>query len=171
MKKTKMVSSLTALICVILMSGCASIVSKSKYPVTITSEPSRAKVVIKDNTTGQICFEGQTPTIVTLSTSAGYFRGKSYTATFTKPGYTDRIVDINRGFDGWYIGNVVFGLLGGPIGFLVVDPMTGAMWTLPQDVTATLTEDMAISQKSEDVNILSLDQVPSDMLDQMVQVN
>lgn len=166
-KKRKMISTFTFITCTILMCGCASIVSKSQYPVTITSEPSSANIVIKDNT-GKVYFEGQTPTTITLSTRAGYFKGKSYTATFKKPGYSERTVEIKYGFDGWYIGNVLFG---GLIGFLIVDPATGAMWTLPQDVNATLSHKVAVSERGEGIDIVSVDQVPSHVLDQMVQVD
>lgn len=38
----------TNIIALILTSGCASIVSKSKYPVSIATEPSAAKIEIKD---------------------------------------------------------------------------------------------------------------------------
>ncbi len=37
--------------------------------------------------------------------------------------------------DGWYIGNIIFG---GLIGFLIVDPLTGAMWKLPEQAMTSL---------------------------------
>jgi hypothetical protein len=41
-----------------------------------------------------------------------------------------------RSVNGWYVGNVIFG---GLVGFLIVDPLTGAMWVLePKDVKESL---------------------------------
>jgi hypothetical protein len=40
--------------------------------------------------------------------------------------------------DGWYIGNILFG---GVIGFLIVDPATGAMWKLGDPVYGNLAPD------------------------------
>lgn len=40
--------------------------------------------------------------------------------------------------DGWYMGNLLFG---GFIGFLIVDPATGAMWKLDDNVYGNLSPD------------------------------
>ena len=39
-------------------------------------------------------------------------------------------------WDGWYIGGNI--LVGGLIGWFIVDPLTGAMYTLPKEVNADL---------------------------------
>lgn len=129
-----------------LLVGCASIISKSNYPVTISSEPKGTDITIV-NRSGEGVFSGATPTTVTLKAGAGFFRGEDYTVTFKKKGYATHTAQIQRGVDGWYIfGNFV---LGGLIGWLIVDPATGAMWTLenlhsdlkPQPQTSSLQVD------------------------------
>ncbi|MFL6260129.1 MAG: hypothetical protein ACJ76Y_10495 [Thermoanaerobaculia bacterium] len=125
------------LLCCLLLgtTGCASIIGKSQYPVRVTSQPDQADITITDET-GATVFTGKTPTTVTLKTKAGYFRGKDYTVTFTKNGYAKHTAEIRRGTSKWYIfGSLVFG---GLVGWLIVDPATGAMWTLQEDVNANL---------------------------------
>lgn len=114
--------------------GCASLVSKSNYPVTINSSPADADVQIKDNN-GMVVFSGKTPTTALLRSGGPYFNKYNYTLTFNKPGYNQTAEFINSNIDPAYWGNILFG---GLVGMLIVDPMTGAMWELPGHVTATL---------------------------------
>ena len=150
-----------------LMCSCASIVSKSSYPVSITSEPSGADITIVDES-GRTIVSDKTPTTVTLEAGGGYFKGKDYTVTFTKPGYAKHTAEIRRSVDGWYvIGNVVFG---GLIGWLIVDPITGAMWTLPNEVTATLSPQTSLLDSDASMRIVSVDQVSEHLRSEMVRV-
>ncbi len=50
---------------VFLFSSCASIVSKSIYPISINSSPNNAKVIITDND-GKEIFMGNTPATVKM---------------------------------------------------------------------------------------------------------
>lgn len=116
--------------------GCASIISESRYPVTILSNPPGAtyKVVSQD---GFLVQSGQTPDQVMLDAGAGYFDGEEYIVMYSKKGYTPRNQSLSSQVDGWYWGNIVFG---GVIGMLIVDPATGAMFKLPERISAELTE-------------------------------
>lgn len=62
---------------------------------------------------------------------------------------------------GWYIaGNL---LVGGILGWLIVDPLSGAMWTLsPAQVDARLETSMHYDRTG--VMVALADQVPSDVL-------
>ncbi len=40
---------------------------------------------------------------------------------------------LEAGVNGWYFGNIIFGVL---LGILIVDPATGAMWKIHQDSIA-----------------------------------
>ena len=131
----KLAAYLGVVIASIIGSGCASIVSKSTYPVTVTSEPSGAVVTIK-NKHGIAMHKGTTPLTVTLPAGAGYFSPGDYSLDFEMLGYQPKRSIMQAGVDPWYIGNLVFG---GAIGFLIVDPLTGAMWTLPAQKNVTLT--------------------------------
>lgn len=120
--------------CAILVSctlaGCASILGKSSYPVTLRSDPAGAAIVVK-NGAGNVIYQGVTPTTVTLASSSGFFQGENYSLTFTLEGFPERSTVIERSISGWYFGNILFG---GILGMLIVDPATGAMWKLNTDV-------------------------------------
>jgi hypothetical protein len=120
----KTTSGIAALIPALLLCNCASIVSKSDYPVTITS-PNPTNITVKNKATSNVVHAGTTPTTVTLSASEGYFRPAKYeieSKTSTQ--------SLNASMDPWYAGNLIFG---GLIGILLVDPATGAMWKLPKN--------------------------------------
>jgi len=149
----------------ILLTGCASIVSKSEYPVSITSNPGGAAIIIV-NGIGQTVFSGKTPTTIILKAGAGYFKGETYKVTFKREGYATHTAQIERGVDGWYIAGNIF--LGGLIGWLVVDPITGAMWTL-KDLHVNLEPEKDSLQK-EGLHIVTLDDVPNHLRSKMVKI-
>lgn len=153
-------------VAIALLSGCASIVSKSDYPITISSQPDGADISI-DNRAGETVYVGKTPSTVTLKAGAGYFKGENYTVTFKKDGYALHTAEIKRGVDGWYIaGNIV---VGGLIGWLIVDPATGAMWTLENlHVDLNPTQTSSVENK---LQIVTLDDVPSHLRPKMKRIN
>lgn len=127
-----------------LFSGCASIVSKSQYPVAIKTSPSGANFTIR-NKSGVIVHRGKTPQTVTLDAGDGYFSGATYTVDFKKANYESTSTIIDSSVDGWYsVGNILFG---GIIGWLIVDPATGAMWELPAQ---SLTE-LDVSENGDEI--------------------
>ena len=109
---------------VLALCSCASIVSKSDYPVTLQSS-TPTKVTVKSKGTNNVVHSGVTPTTVTLPASEGYFQPAQYDIQTPK-----NTQSLNATMDPWYAGNIVFG---GIIGALV-DPATGAMWKLPKEV-------------------------------------
>jgi hypothetical protein len=119
-----------------ILSGCASIIDGGKTEnVQITTTPSGANITVIDNRSGQTVFTGVSPTSVALNRSAGYFKGVSYTIRISKEGFRDQSLQIQSSINGWYVGNIVFG---GLIGWLIVDPLTGAMYSLPDSASASL---------------------------------
>lgn len=152
----------------IFITGCASIVSNSAYPVAISSQPDQADITIVDGT-GKTVYRGQTPTTVSLKAGAGFFSGENYTVTFEKAGYAQRTAQIERGLDGWYLaGNLLFG---GLIGWFIVDPATGAMWTLAEEVSATLTRQTAsLSSGNTGIHLVLLKNVPQHLRSKLVRV-
>ncbi len=149
--------------------GCASMLSKSIYPVNINSDPNGAEITVTDEM-GRVIYTGVTPTTVRLKTKRGYFKGKDYTVAFKKPGYDSYSAVIRRSSDGWYIfGNLAFG---GLIGWLIVDPLTGAMWKYEPDVSATLTsKTSSLNTEEQSIKIVHLEDVPEDIKEKMVQIN
>ncbi len=126
--------SLIVAVCVLLGSGCASIVSKSDWPVRVSSKPDGALCTVSDKK-GTVITKAVTPTIFMLKSGDGYFGSASYTLMFEKEGYQRASKELSTSLNGWYWGNIV---LGGLIGMLIVDPITGAMWSLDESVDGTL---------------------------------
>jgi len=123
-KATKLLQ-MAAMAALFIMTGCASIVSKSNWPVSFKSDPPGAEVVVTDNMGNEVD-RGTTPVIFTLKSSDGFFSGATYYAEFKLNDYQVSKKGIHADVNGWYFGNIFFG---GFIG-LLVDPMTGAMWKL-----------------------------------------
>lgn len=122
------------LVVLLFVSGCASIVSKSEWPVDVTSNPSGATCTVK-NRDGKVIKTAITPAGFMLKSGDGYFKRASYTFSFEKEGYQPASAEMTAGLNGWYWGNIIFG---GLIGMLAVDPGTGAMWDLEESVSGTL---------------------------------
>lgn len=132
--KTMNKTALLSLGSLILFSGCASIVSDRVYPVTVSSSPDGAQFTIR-NEDGVVVAKGTTPDTVSLKAGAGFFDGETYTITFKKRNHEPASATLDSELDWWYWGNILFG---GAIGMLIVDPATGAMWELPESVSADL---------------------------------
>lgn len=163
----KMLKMTAAIATVSLMTGCATIVGDKEQSITINSSPSNADVLITDERSVQV-HAGNTPTTVQLRKSDGsYFGGKTYTVEIAKEGYKSRTMMINSSPNGWYIGgNLIFG---GLIGWLIVDPLTGAMYNLtPDTLNASLGESVATTSDGDsEITLVLIEDVPTHMLDEM----
>ena len=118
------------MVCV-LLPGCASLVSNSAWPVFIDNASGPAQFVIK-NKNDVVISQGQTPAIIVLESGGGYFRRADYIVHFSKPGYRNQGYRLVSYINGWYFGNQL-----NIVGFFV-DPATGAMWRLPQQLIISL---------------------------------
>lgn len=161
----KKISSL--LLIAVFLSSCASIVSKSDWPVTITSNPEQAKITIT-NEDGLKMYTGTTPTTLILKAGKAYFDGLDYTVVFEKEGYEKQTIIISSKLNGWYLGNILFG---GLIGILIVDPLTGAMWKLDSLYIANLSEKTSsLKQGEKSIQFVLLDDVPEQLRDKMIKI-
>lgn len=143
-----------------ILASCASIVSKSQWPVNITSTPEGCVVKVFDKKGMQI-FKGTTPTVITLKSSDGFFSGADYTVVFEKEGYEPLKMNLFSELNPWYIGNIA---IGGLIGFLIVDPATGAMFRLPEHLHGELTAKTSFIKPGESgVFVATVDQVPVEL--------
>ena len=151
---------------IFLFSSCASIVTKSTYPLSINSNPSSAKISITDKK-GKEIYLGNTPAVVKLKAGAGFFSKAEYQVKFSSPGYDDRIVPVIFKLDGWYFGNI---FLGGVLGMLIVDPATGAMWKIETEfLNETLTKSTA--SVDPEMKIMNINEIPENWKTQLVRVN
>ncbi len=80
----------TKLVCLAIviatLGSCASIVSKSNWPVTFHSEPTGANITIT-NRKGIEVYSGRTPATMKLKSGSGFFSKESYTVIFNMEGY------------------------------------------------------------------------------------
>lgn len=155
-----------------LLGGCATIVGDESQVVPISSTPSDASILITDEK-GVEVFKGLTPTSVTLNKSDGtYWGGKTYQVEITKDGYKKQVIPITANPNGWYIGgNIIFG---GLIGWFIVDPLNGAMYTLsPEQITSALNEKVAHNNRATDgsISIVLIQDVPPSLRGKMKRVN
>ena len=117
------------------LAGCSTIFGDRYNHVEIMSEPVAATFTVR-NGAGAVVASGSTPNTIKLKSSAGYFKRGRYSVVFSAPGYVDQTADLVASMRGIYWGNI---LVGGPIGLLIVDPASGAMWALPRALDAKLT--------------------------------
>lgn len=168
MKKAVCIFALSAT----LLGGCATIVGDKTQLMQISSTPGEASILITDEKGVQL-FKGLTPTSVTLQKSDGSYWGKkSFTVEITKAGYEKQVIPITAHANGWYIGgNFLFGAM---IGWFIVDPFNGAMYTLsPEQISATLSEKVAHNNSATDgsISIVLIQDVPPSLRHQMKKVN
>lgn len=115
------------------LSGCASIIDGGPKQVTVRSQPSGVMVTVFDMKGERILVQ-QTPAVLSLK-RGGNYSAASYRIRVDLEGYRPAEAELKSTVNSWYFGNLLFG---GLIGFLV-DPLTGAMWTLsPRTVDISL---------------------------------
>ena len=151
----------------VVLVGCASIVSKSEYPVAITSNPTGADFTVKRRS-GIPIASGVTPATIVLPASDGYFQPAKYTIEFRRKGVLQS-VPITAKIDGWYFGNLIFG--GVIVGMLIVDPATGAMWRLDDTVVANFQQTADAGNGQRALRIVDIDSLPMQYRGRLVALN
>ena len=153
----------------LLLASCASIVSKSSWPVTIGSNPAGANVTVTNNK-GVNIHSATTPTTVTLDSGAGFFKRAQYKLTFTSKDHHPHSVELKARMNGWFVGNLVFG---GLIGILIVDPATGAMWKLDDHVNVDLSSGRLAGTTTDamKLRIVERSQIPAEWVGRLVALN
>lgn len=151
----------------VVLAGCASIVSKSEYPVAITSNPIGADFVVKRKN-GVPVASGVTPATIVLPASEGYFQPAKYTIEYKRKGVM-QTVPLTAKIDGWYFGNLLFG--GVIIGMLIVDPATGAMWRLNDTAVATFQQTADSTSGQRALRIVNIAKVPMKYRGQLLALN
>lgn len=106
--------------------SCATISSKSVYSISVNTIPHGANIKVLDRKGKQIILS-QGPDTFKLRASHGYFRRAEYTIESSLEGYLTTIEPLYFTLDKKYIDNIYF-LHFMPIGLLLIDPVSGAMW-------------------------------------------
>lgn len=155
---------IAALAGALLLPSCATIFSKSAYPVAVNSQPSGLDFSIK-NVDGEVVSSGKTPQVVSLKASAGYYRPATYTFQVKRGKKIVSEQQITATLDGWFFGNI---LIGGVIGMVIVDPLTGAMFKLPESVDLTTKQTAGNTARS--LSIASIDTLTPEQRARLVRI-
>jgi hypothetical protein len=141
--------------------ACATIMKGSDQKIAFQSTPTGAKVSVFDGA-GMLVGDGTTPVTLPLKKGASYFQAAKYRVVFEAPGHAPKEVWLTGSINGgWYIVGNFF--VGGLIGWLIIDPLTGAMWNLsPDQVTANL--DSGVSTIDNGLRVILADQVSPKLL-------
>src|SRR4051794_20989954 len=168
MKRVFLRSTVLLLSSTVLLASCASIVSKSTYPVHIRTNPAGATVSITDKK-GKEVYRGQSPTEVQLKSGAGFFSKAEYQVKLSSPSFADKVVPVNYKLNGWYFGNLLFG---GVVGMLIIDPATGAMWRIQDPIIdESLVKETASTTARPTLNIVDIKDVAKELKPQLVRIN
>jgi hypothetical protein len=176
-KKLLIVTLVVCLSGSVALFGCASIVGKGgPQNLSLRSAPDQADFEVYDETGAKVT-TGKTPAVVSLEKKKGYFSGKKYTIKMAKANCVPKSQVVDTEVNLWYVGgNLIFG---GLIGYLVVDPATGAMWSLDtKEVNMTLDPEQqapeqqkSMGQESMKVSIMQLQDVPAPYRHSMVKIS
>lgn len=148
--------------------GCATIVSKTSYPISVHTDPKGVNISITDRK-GKEIYTGTSPATIDLKSGAGFFVKARYEIRLSSPGFTDKTVTIDYKLNNWYYGNIIFG---GLIGLLIVDPATGAMWKIKDPVVdETMVRETSSGISKPVLHIINIDEVSKNMQAQLVRVN
>ena len=153
-----------------VLSSCATIFGGSRYTFVVNSSPEAAQLVVT-NKKGREVFNGNTPATLRLKSGAGYFSPAMYNLKFNKPGYAEQTVPVRFNLNGWYFGNI---LLGGAIGMLVVDPLTGGMWKVnnaEKNIYRKLKPQRIAVNNEAALNIIDINTLDEEMKQQLVKIN
>ena len=158
-----------AMLCTLVLNGCATIFSTSEYPVTIRSLPTQLTVEVS-RSDGHVVHKATTPVTITLTTKKDkknkHFEGEDYTIKLIRDGDVVGETELKSRLDKWYLANMIHG---GFIGMLIVDPYTGCMWALNEDVLVT--ENLSTSAgEASSLQIKTLDEVSEEKRALLVQV-
>ena len=151
---------------VLSLAACATIIAGQDQEISINSEPSGANVVIYD-TNNLPVWDSTTPSIVTLKKGRDYFKAAQYRVEVTKQGYAKQEFMITGDLNvGWYLVGNFF--LGGLIGWLIVDPLTGAMWTLsPDTIYAPLGQQGAVPGNDGELVVILKQDIPEEVYESL----
>jgi len=115
-----------AIAAVLAMTGCSTIMTDRIQDVSVMSEPSGQRYTVT-NEEGQRVATGVTPDRIKLDAAAGFFDGETYQVAYDG----GKTVELDSHTTGWYWVGFCVSVVSG----LIVDPLTGDMFTLPGEVS------------------------------------
>lgn len=144
------------LIGALMTTGCATIMHGDRQSVSIVSGKENTNIKVVDEA-GNVVSEGTNSLTVALKRGKEMFKGNNYKIV-AESGSEKQEIQLNSGVNGAYVvGNFFFG---GLIGWVIIDPVTGAMWTIK-------TPD---GKPAKEVKIFAKDVVPKEVMEKAEKV-
>ncbi len=112
------------------MASCSTVFNRTGKNIRVNSTPAGLNFDVKDRS-GQVVYIGTTPAVVKLSSRYGFMKGQTYLFTAHKNGKIHGTAVLDARISGWFWGNIA---VGGLPGMLILDPLTGSMWTMTKNV-------------------------------------
>ncbi|MFU7557139.1 hypothetical protein ACMFWY_00475 [Roseiconus sp. JC912] len=131
-----------------LCSGCATLVSERRYPVTIDNPPGPTYFSVIDQE-NNVIQQGVTPQQVTLDAKRYPFIPAKYSVVFAGGSNTSQTKEIRAKPDPWIVGNLVVGGVPG----IIVDGASGAMYKLPKKVEGFVPTQATITDAGQGATI------------------
>lgn len=117
---------LIALAALLALTGCSTVMNDRMQDVSVLSEPSGKRYTVTNEDGVQVA-SGVTPDHVKLDAAAGFFDGETYQVAYEG----GQSVELDSHTTPWYWVGFCISVVSG----LIVDPLTGDMFALPDDVS------------------------------------
>ncbi|MDA8745741.1 hypothetical protein N9N28_13995 [Rubripirellula amarantea] len=143
-------NSILVMTVVASMSGCATILSDRRYPVTIDNADGPTFFSVQDRK-HNVIHQGVTPQQVTLDAKAFPYWPAKYSIAFAGAQSATQVKEVKAGLDPWSAGNL---LLGGIPGF-AVDGASGAMFKLPKSIQGSVPSQYAVTNSSQGSQLIA----------------
>lgn len=118
--------TLIAAALLVALTGCSTMMNDRITDVSVLSEPSGQRYSITDQD-GKRVRTGTTPDQVKLDAAAGVFDGQTYQVEYED----GKTTELDSRVTGWYWVGFCISVVSG----LIVDPLTGDMFSLPSEVS------------------------------------
>jgi len=128
---------LVLIVLVGVLSGCASMTGSPTRSVRIDSTPQNIAYSIVDQEGNEVA-NGVTPDQVILHSSTKPYTRAKYTVNYSSNEFGSQSQALDARLSVYYFLNYFLGYHGF-FGALIIDPFTGAMYTLPGSSSATMT--------------------------------
>lgn len=109
-----------------MTTGCSTVMNDRIQDVSVMSEPSGQRYTVTDED-GQRVATGVTPDRIKLDAAAGFFDGQTYQVAYQN----GQTAELDSHTTGWYWVGFCITVFSG----FVVDPLTGDMFALPDEVS------------------------------------
>lgn len=109
-----MIQKLIAIILILSLVSCATVISGSRYQIAFNSNPDDALVEIRSGY--GLPFTAKTPFSKVLD------MGQDYTISISKPGYKTQIWVFEKKVNLWFVGSILLGVWG-----ILIDALTGSL--------------------------------------------